>query len=104
MEDGTAQPMVIDAPAEATPQSEIDRQIDELENQVAHLRRSNAELEAHLRENGHDSELRAAIGENIVAIAKRCAIIEDLRKNAPMQPELAQPGGNVDPAQEGLYL
>ena len=41
-------------------------QISELQNQIHHLARSNAELEAYLHEHGHDPELRAAIGENIV--------------------------------------
>ena len=73
-------------PPAAEPDNEILRQIDELENQVRHLRRSNAELEEHMRENGNDHELRAAVGENIVAIAKRCAIIEDLQKLVPVKP------------------
>eukprot|EP00308_Calcidiscus_leptoporus_P002224 CAMPEP_0119376838 /NCGR_PEP_ID=MMETSP1334-20130426/41596_1 /TAXON_ID=127549 /ORGANISM="Calcidiscus leptoporus, Strain RCC1130" /LENGTH=106 /DNA_ID=CAMNT_0007395531 /DNA_START=9 /DNA_END=329 /DNA_ORIENTATION=+ len=59
------------------------QQIRELQGQVHHLARSNAELEAYLLENGHDPELRAAIGENIVAIARRQAIIEDLQKLVP---------------------
>mmetsp|Transcript_52711 Transcript_52711/g.114984 ORF Transcript_52711/g.114984 Transcript_52711/m.114984 type:complete len:106 (+) Transcript_52711:355-672(+) len=62
-------------------------QIRELEHQIFHLQRSNTELEDHLRELGHDRELRQAIGENIVAIAKRRAIIDDLLKMAPMPRE-----------------
>jgi len=61
----------------------LERQIAEIENQIFHLNRSNQELEAHLKEHGHDPELRAAIGENIVSIAKRRAILEDLQKHRP---------------------
>mmetsp|Transcript_22627 Transcript_22627/g.48849 ORF Transcript_22627/g.48849 Transcript_22627/m.48849 type:complete len:140 (-) Transcript_22627:374-793(-) len=66
-----------------TETNEVERQVNELHNQIHHLARSNAELEQHLREHGHDAELRAAIGENIVAIAKRRAIMEDLQKLLP---------------------
>ena len=43
-----------------------------------------------MKENGHDSELRKAIGENVVVIARRKAILEDLRKQA----------GIAEPAEE----
>ena len=62
--------------------SPIEKQVKELEHQIAHLQRSNAEMEEFLRENT-DAELRAAIGENIVTIARRRAIVEDLRKLLP---------------------
>jgi hypothetical protein len=58
-------------------------QMAELENSIAHLQRSNSEMEQVLKEEGPDPELRTAIGENIVAIARRKAILEDLQKQFP---------------------
>merc|ERR1712070_1184543 len=66
----------------------IEFQIKELENSIHHLKRSNLEIELELRESGNDPELRAAVGENIVAIAKREAILQDLRKSLPLAPAL----------------
>tara|TARA_B110001452_G_C15124650_1_gene391956 strand:- start:459 stop:662 length:204 start_codon:yes stop_codon:yes gene_type:complete len=43
------------------PESAIDLQIKEIENQVAHLVRSNAEIKEALETEGEDKELRAAI-------------------------------------------
>lgn len=71
----------------------LEQQIKEIENQILHLRRSNNEIEEALAEEGNDPELRAAIGENIVAIAKREAILEDLRKLAPAAPTLEHSAG-----------
>ena len=58
------------------------------QNSIHHLKRSNLEIELELRESGNDPELRAAVGENIVAIAKREAILQDLRKSLPLAPAL----------------
>ena len=66
------------------PEDEIKRLILQLENSVAHLQRSNVELEEFMAENGNDKELRSAIGENIVVIARRRAILEDLRNGRPV--------------------
>ena len=43
------------------PESAIDLQIKEIENQIAHLVRSNAEIKEALETEGEDKELRAAI-------------------------------------------
>lgn len=51
--------------------------------QVKHLRRSNEELQAA----GSDPDFEAAIGENCLAIAKKEAMIEDLKQ------QLEQMGG-----------
>ena len=66
------------------PEDEVKRLILQLENSVAHLQRSNVELEEFMAENGNDKELRSAIGENIVVIARRRAILEDLRNGRPV--------------------
>lgn len=63
------------------PEGEVQRLIAHLENSVTHLVRSNKELEEYMAETGNDKELRAAIGENIVIIARRRAILEDLQKS-----------------------
>ena len=78
----------------------LEFQIRELENQIKHLVRSNAELEAYIAESGPDKELRVAIGENIVSIARRRAILEDMQKQVSL---LSAP---VPAAQEkaGVYL
>eukprot|EP00210_Caulerpa_lentillifera_P002904 g2772.t1 len=55
---------------------EIER--ERLKNAVFHLKRTNGELEEILKEEGHDPELRQAIGENIVIIAKYLGEIERL--------------------------
>lgn len=62
------------------PASEVERLIADIEAQIGHLVRSNKELEEHMAEHGNDKELRAAIGENIYAIAKRRAVVADMRK------------------------
>ena len=49
----------------------LKRQMIELENQIHHLTRSNAEMKEILETEGSDPELRGAIGENIVAIARQ---------------------------------
>ena len=74
------------------PEDEVQRLIAQLENSVAHLQRSNVELEEFMAENGNDKELRTAIGENIVVIARRRAILEDLRNGRPVG---GGPGGPV---------
>lgn len=61
----------------------VEAQIKELEHTVEHLVRSNAEMEEFLATEP-DKEIRKAIGENIVTISRRRAIIEDLRKLMPM--------------------
>ena len=71
------------SPAATSASSENDRLIAQIEHQIEHLVRSNAELEEHMREHGNDKELRTAVGENIVSIARRRAIIEDLQKGVP---------------------
>ena len=70
-------------------ESEIGRLISQLENQIAHLARSNKELEDFMKENGEQKELRVAIGENIVTIAKRRAMVEDLQRQAGLAPAKA---------------
>ena len=62
--------------------SEAGRAIAALEISIHHLQRSNVELEEFIKENGHDRDLRQAIGENITVIARRKAILEDLRKQS----------------------
>ena len=51
----------------------LKRQMLELENQIHHLSRSNAEMKEVLETEGSDPDLRGAIGENIVAIARQPA-------------------------------
>ena len=63
-------------------EGEVKRLIADLEHTIKHLERSNAELEEFMRENGNDKELRQAIGENILVIARRKGILADLRKQA----------------------
>lgn len=64
---------------------EVDRQAegleierDRLQNAVLHLQRSNQELEDALKRDGPDADLRDAIGENIVIIARYKGQIERL--------------------------
>ncbi|KAH8044197.1 voltage-gated potassium channel [Aureococcus anophagefferens] len=60
---------------------ELEAEIAEEEKAIEHLVRSNAELEAHLKD-APDRELRAAVGENIVVIARKRAALQlkyDLR-------------------------
>ena len=106
-----------DAAAHAPPQGEgeIARLVRDLENSIAHLVRSNRELEEFLQENGEDKELRVAIGENIVTIARRRAQLEDLIKQAGLEPsamldgtvlaaaDTKQPAAPVVP-ESGVYL
>ena len=49
----------------------LKRQMIELENQIHHLTRSNTEMKEILETEGSDPDLRGAIGENIVAIARQ---------------------------------
>ena len=70
-------------PVVEKPEAEIQRLIAHVENQINHLVRSNRELEEFMAENGNDKELRTAIGENIAVIARRRAILDDLKKQLP---------------------
>ena len=93
--------MDVDAPYAAAEPSDattadgapIAGQIKELQNSIAHLLRSNKEMEEIIAESGPDKELRDAIGENIVVIARRKAILADLLKllaeTDPSQPAAA---------------
>ena len=83
MEAGAAAGGRVDASAGSDADSPLDISIRELENQIAHLVRSNREMEEILKADGHDADLRTAIGENIVAIARRRAILEDLCRQRP---------------------
>ena len=65
------------------PEGEVTRLIKDLENSIHHLVRSNKELEEFMKETGNDKELRTAVGENVVIIARRRAILEDLQKSVP---------------------
>ena len=47
---------------------EIER--NRLEHTIAHLQKTNRELEEYIQAEGHDRDMRDAIGENIVTIAK----------------------------------
>ena len=85
-------------------------QIKELQNSIAHLLRSNKEMEEIIAESGPDKELRDAIGENIVVIARRKAILADLLKllaesgqpaAATAAPPLTADGSTAD---AGVYL
>lgn len=53
---------------------------DRLLNAVLHLERSNGELKEFIKESGHDPDLRQAVGENIVVIAKYKGQIEQLEQ------------------------
>ena len=83
MEAGAAAGGRADASAGTVADSPLEISIRELENQIAHLVRSNREMEEILKADGHDADLRTAIGENIVAIARRRAILEDLCRQRP---------------------
>ena len=83
-----------------TTESEVERLIRDMEHQIAHLVRSNKELEEFMKEEGQNKELRKAIGENIVSIARRRAMVEDLRQQAGLAPAKAavlQPAQAVNP-------
>ena len=54
---------------------ELEATIAEEEHQIKHLVRSNAELEAFLAESP-DRDLREAVGENIVVIARKRAALQ----------------------------
>ncbi|KAH8056454.1 voltage-gated potassium channel [Aureococcus anophagefferens] len=76
---------------------ELEAEIAEEEKAIEHLVRSNAELEAHLKD-APDRELRAAVGENIVVIARKRAALQlkyDLRAkleaSAPIARSEARP-------------
>lgn len=79
-------------------ETEYERLIRELEVQISHLVRSNKELEEFLQENGEQKELRVAIGENIVTIARRRAMMEDLQRQAGLLPPVASV---MQPASDG---
>ena len=76
-----------------SPEGEAARLVHDLEHSIEHLVRSNNELEEYLRDNELDAaaqkELRVAIGENIVVIARRRAMLEDLYQQAGMVPAKA---------------
>jgi uncharacterized coiled-coil protein SlyX len=55
--------------------AQIDARIAEEKNSVRHLARSNAELQAHLKET-NDKELLDAVGENIVTIARKRTFLQ----------------------------
>ena len=110
--------MDVDAPYAAAEPSDattadgapIAGQIKELQNSIAHLLRSNKEMEEIIAESGPDKELRDAIGENIVVIARRKAILADLLKllaesgqpaAATAAPPLTADGSAAD---AGVYL
>jgi hypothetical protein len=110
--------MDVDAPYAAAEPSDattadgapIAGQIKELQNSIAHLLRSNKEMEEIIAESGPDKELRDAIGENIVVIARRKAILADLLKllaesgqpaAATAAPPLTADGSTAD---AGVYL
>ena len=57
--------------------AQLDARIAEEENAVRHLARSNTELQAHLSES-NDRDLRDAVGENIVTIARKRTLIQML--------------------------
>ncbi|KDD73006.1 hypothetical protein H632_c2636p0 [Helicosporidium sp. ATCC 50920] len=61
---------------EAVKLLKLDR--DRLENAMSHLRRSNQELKAAMEAEGPDPDMRTAISENIVIIAKYAAQVEKL--------------------------
>eukprot|EP00798_Chlamydomonas_sp_ICE-L_P032324 gene32324-16896_t len=75
--------------------SVLEIEISRLENSVVHLRRSNAELK-EARSEDPDPELKAAIEENIVLIAKQAARIEKLKKE--ILDAVARPGTEADVA------
>ena len=77
---------------------EVERLIADIEHQISHLVRSNQELEEFMSENGQEKELREAIGENIVTIAKRRAIIADLRKQHGLPDDAPVASGAATPA------
>lgn len=58
---------------------DLRHQLKQLETSLAHLERSNAELEEALKESPGDRDFRDAIDENKVVIAKRKAQIVERR-------------------------
>jgi len=64
----------------ASASSLLEEEMAKLENAVAHLLRSNQEIKEELSEHGRDPELKTAMEENIVIIAKYRARIESLRE------------------------
>eukprot|EP01124_Arcella_intermedia_P018119 TRINITY_DN25086_c0_g1_i1.p1 TRINITY_DN25086_c0_g1~~TRINITY_DN25086_c0_g1_i1.p1 ORF type:complete len:120 (-),score=36.54 TRINITY_DN25086_c0_g1_i1:24-383(-) len=61
----------------------IDADINELKNQIFHLKRSNDEMLEELRESGEDPVYREAIVENLKLIVKKkekIARLEELRQ------------------------
>ena len=94
-------PMDLDAPASESvgkSESEIARRVGELQNSIQHLVRSNKELEEYMAENGFDKELKVAIGENVVIIARRRAILEELEKQMAGGVSLAPPSDSAHAA------
>jgi hypothetical protein len=96
-----------------SPDAEAARLVQDLEHQIDHLVRSNRELEEFLKDNTEldaagQKELRVAIGENIVTIARRRAILEDLYQQAGMAE--GAPDANAEgvapavDADTGVYL
>mmetsp|Transcript_13580 Transcript_13580/g.40458 ORF Transcript_13580/g.40458 Transcript_13580/m.40458 type:complete len:109 (-) Transcript_13580:24-350(-) len=68
----------------------LEAQINEEERAVEHLVRSNRELEAFLKETP-DPELREAVGENIVIIARKRAALQSLYEKREKQGGPAAP-------------
>eukprot|EP00877_Chromochloris_zofingiensis_P005476 jgi/Chrzof1/1492/Cz10g09250.t1 len=60
--------------------SELELERDRLQNAVAHLERSNAELGEAIAETGPDREYKTAIEDNIVTIARYRAHIAALEE------------------------
>jgi hypothetical protein len=128
--------MLLDSPPTVSSEGEAVSLIKDLEVSISALERSNKELEVFLQENGHQQDLRQAIGENvrrkhdrrrcsfcrltialvvvvaiqILIIARRKAILADLRKQAgmvdPDEPSTAPTAGAaaMDVGDGGVYL
>lgn len=108
---------------DATEAAQLDAAIAEMENQIAHLVRSNDELQEFLRAAPGDTDLRDAVGENIVVMARKRAALQtlvDRRERGvfapagappPLPPAAAIPAaeaptqaGAVPPDDGGVYL
>mmetsp|Transcript_26088 Transcript_26088/g.67434 ORF Transcript_26088/g.67434 Transcript_26088/m.67434 type:complete len:130 (+) Transcript_26088:404-793(+) len=58
----------------------LQEELSRLENAVRHLRRSNTEMKEALASEGPDRDLKEAIEENIVTIAKYVADIDGIQQ------------------------
>ena len=81
----------------------LKRQMLELENQIHHLSRSNAEMKEVLATEGSDPDLRSAIGENIVAIARQLPRTPLPRPACPSLSTPAQNRSRADSKIRHLY-